>query len=746
MAASSNTSIHEALDRLHCARVSARRLAKGRSLRVSWIPFIVITAALPSLAAAADDAQSGKLEEVIVTAQKKSERLQDVPIPVTQVDADSLIEANQVRLQDFYTKFPGLTLTVAQQSAIYLQVRGLPTAITIDDTPISIGAFLEQAGGLALDLDPSGLSQIEVLRGPQGTLYGANSEGGLLRYVTADPTSERLKGRMDVGINSIRNGDQPGWRFRGQANVPISENAGLLIDGFARQDAGYIDNPILGKEGVNESHTYGTHMSFLWHATDALSVKLGAFFQRSTGDGTNDVNVVPGLGRYDQNYIASVGHFQRTGQLYNATVKYKADKFEITSVTGYVWTGFRDTVDGTLSGLVPYSQFGIPGTDFTGFGVAGLTTPESAHSHSITQEVRLTTQIGSFVDVLLGGFYNYAYGTFGEELAAVEPATGETAGLFDFVAFSSAARSYAAFTNLNFHLSDRFHVQVGGRQEYDNTYGYGTTFTGPGNPLIGAPTPDYTLFPAPDGKSRKFTYLVTPQYKLTPDAMLYARVATGYAPGQANPAAPGVPSTSKPDTVLDYELGMKTERLDHRWFIDASVFHIKHDDIQAGLFSETANIYYYGNAGSSTSKGAELATQVTPVGGLHLSGWIAYITSKLDAEGVAGGAAGSLSLAPKWSGNIAIDDEFPLGGSLTGVIGGGATHLGKRGQSGLVFPAYTRIDLHAGVDYGDWEARLYANNVTNKRGIINGGPNTLIPTAFYYITPRMIGLNVSKTF
>jgi iron complex outermembrane recepter protein len=734
-AASSGTSNHEIVGAIS-------RAAWSGSLLVA----IFATAATPVRATAADDAQSDRLEEVIVTAEKKSERLQDVPIPIKEVSAEALVETNQVRIQDFYTQFPGLILTVAQQSAVNLTVRSLPASITIDDVPISIGTFLEEAGGLSLDLDPSGLSQIEVLRGPQGTLYGANSEGGLLRYVTADPTTDRVKGRFDAGVSTIANGAEPGWNFRASANLPITSDVGVLVDGFARQDPGYIDRPILGVDGVNEAHTYGAHLGFLWRPSDALSVKLGAFVQRAKGGGTNDVNVEPGLGPYDQNYIAGVGPYKRDGQLYNAVVKYKAGNFELTSVTGFVWTGFRDTFDSTTSGLVPYAQFGIPGTGFNGFGATGLITPEDAHSHSLTQEIRLSTRVGNFVDVLLGGFYNFAYGEFGENLVSSDPTTGAAAGNFEFIGFRSAARSYAAFANLSFHFTEQLAVQVGGRQEYDRTYGYGTTEAGPGNPIFGPPTAAPTLLPAPNGAGQKFTYLVTPQFKFTPDFMLYARVATGYAPGQANPAAPGVPATSKPDTVTDYEIGVKTELFDHKWSIDTSAYHIKHEDIQAGLYSDTAKVYYFGNSGSAVANGAELSTELRPATGMHLSGWVAFIRPNLNATGAAGGAAGALSLSPKWSGNLSVDQEFPLGASVTGFAGAAATYQGERGQGGLVFPAYTRIDLNGGVKYGDWTARLYANNVTNSRGIINGGPNTLIPDSYYYITPRVIGVGFSKTF
>ncbi|MBS0417803.1 MAG: TonB-dependent receptor [Proteobacteria bacterium] len=718
--------------------------------------FLLATVALPALAAAADAERDNTIPEIIVTAEKRTERLQDVPIPITAITAGSLVESNQVRIQDFYTKFPGLDVNVTQQSQIQLQVRGLSGAVTIDDVPISVTSFLEQAGGLGLDLDPSGLAQVELLRGPQGTLYGANSEGGLLRYVTADPKTDRISGRLEAGASGVYHGNDPGWSFRGSVNLPVNGDVAVLMDGFARQDPGYIDNPVLGIDGINRSHTYGGHAGLLWHPTDALSVKLSAFFQRSRGNGTNDDTVGPGLGPYQQNYIAGVGPYQRQSQLYSATVKYQLGGIELTSVSGYVWTGFHDTFDGTTRGLAPYGQFGIPGTDFTGFGQPGMLVPESAHSSSFTQEFRLATKIGELVDVLFGGFYNFAYGEFGEEFLSSNPTTGAVAGSLDFVSFAAAARSYAAFANLNFHLTDQLSVQLGGRQEYDHAYNYGLAFTGPGNPIFGIPTTERTILPSPSGDSQKFTFLVTPQYKFSPNLMVYARVASGYAPGAPNPAGAGVPPMSKPDTVIDYEVGTKINLLNNRWSIDASAYHIKHDDIQQGLFSEEAQFYYTGNAGSARSDGLELSSEIRPAPGLRVSSWIAWNESKitgLPPSSALGAYQGQpLPFSPKWSGNVSLDQEFPLG-AYTGFAGLSVTYLGSRwdsftgtGADRLVFPAYTKADLHVGMNYQDWTARLYANNVTNRRGLINGGPSTLIPNSFYYITPRTIGLQVSRNF
>lgn len=719
-------------------------------MKLSSLPFSVtlLCGLTPVFAQTATQEQT-TLEEVIVTAQKTAQPLLDVPIPVTAISAATLVDNNEVDLQNFYTKFPSLSIDYAQQSAVNLVVRGLPASITVDDVPLSITSYLEEAGGLSFDLDPSGLKQIELLRGPQGTLYGADSEGGLLRYVTADPTTDGVSGRVDAGVSTIANGSQPGWDFRGSANLPVSSTAALLVDGFARQDPGYVDNPTLGINGLNLSHTYGGHVAFLWTPTEAFSSKFGAFLQVARGGGTNDFDVGPGLGPYDQNYIAGTGPYERMSQLYSENLNYKIGNFQITSVTGYVWTGFKDSYDGTSTGAGPLLQYGIPGTPFTGFGQPGVLVPENGHSSQFSQEIRLLSHIGRFLDVLLGGFYDSAYGVFDENVLATNPHTGVVAGDFDDIWFGSAVKDSAAFLNLTAHVTPKLQIQVGGRYEWDRFYSYGTLFDGPGTVLYtGIETTAPTLLPSPNGLSQKATWLINPQYKLTDNTNLYIRVATGYEPGTPNPALLGVPAESQPDTVTDYELGAKADLLDHRLSFDTSAYYAKHTDIQASLVS-SGGVYYYGNGGSAAVEGLELSTQLRPATGLSISGWVTWDESKASippTSSLYSTNGQSLPNLPKWSGNLSIDQQFPLG-SFQGFAGAAVAYIAARGGGGgIVFPSYAKTDLHVGLERGAWTARLYANNIANKRGIINGGPATLIPNSFYFITPRLIGLQFTRTF
>jgi TonB-dependent receptor-like protein len=241
--------------------------------------------------------QSGQLQEVVVTAQKREEKLQDVPVPVTVLSADSLLESNQLRLQDYYATVPGFTVTPSgSQSVTVLSIRGITTGggtnptvgIMVDDVPYGASTGLGGAD-LVPDIDPGDLARIEVLRGPQGTLYGASSMGGLLKFVTADPSTESVSGRVQTGIETIYNGANPGYNVRGSINVPLSDTLALRASGFVRQDPGYIDNPVLDTNGINKHDASGGHLSALWRPSDAFSLKVSALVQQIKSDGSDDI-------------------------------------------------------------------------------------------------------------------------------------------------------------------------------------------------------------------------------------------------------------------------------------------------------------------------------------------------------------------------------------------------------------------------------------------------------------------------
>src|SRR5581483_7377238 len=275
--------------------------------------------------------QTGPLElqEVVVTAQKRSERALDVPVPVTALSGQALLDANQLRLQDYYNTIPGLNVSPSAGVGGYqlLAMRGLtsglanPTVgITIDDVPF--GPSTVDGGNIPPDIDPGELARVEVLRGPQGTLYGASSIGGLIKYVTLDPSTDAFSGRVQVGTSDVRNGAQPGYNTRISINAPLSDSLAIRASAFTREDPGYIDNPILGIRGVNKTVAYGAHLALLWRPSDAFSLKISALAQQTKAGGSSDVDIsalasapevgypLPPLGDLQQDYIPGAGQFR----------------------------------------------------------------------------------------------------------------------------------------------------------------------------------------------------------------------------------------------------------------------------------------------------------------------------------------------------------------------------------------------------------------------------------------------------
>src|SRR6202012_4446346 len=177
---------------------------------------------------------------------------QDVPVPVTAIRADKLISDNQVRLQDYFTSVPGLSYAPNNQNQ-YVTIRGITTGgfsnptvgVVIDDVPF--GASNALGGGQVIpDFDPGDLARVEVLRGPQGTLYGASSMGGLLKFVTVDPSTDGVSGRVEAGVSDVSHGAELGYNVRGSINVPLSDTFAMRASAFTREDPGYVDNPVLG--------------------------------------------------------------------------------------------------------------------------------------------------------------------------------------------------------------------------------------------------------------------------------------------------------------------------------------------------------------------------------------------------------------------------------------------------------------------------------------------------------------------
>jgi iron complex outermembrane recepter protein len=700
--------------------------------------------------------RSDQLQEVVVTAQKRDERLQDVPVPVSVISTEDLVNRDQTLLRDYYASVPGLGMTTTTQSSQILSIRGIVTnpgnptvGITVDDMPF--GSSTIGGGGLVVpDFDPGDLARVEVLRGPQGTLYGASSLGGLLKFVTVDPSTAGVSGSLLAGIDTVQNSDQVGYVYRGAVNVPVSDTLALRASGFGRLDPGYIDNVVSGRKGVNTARAAGGMLSALWQFSPSWSLKLTALLQQIKGDGSSDVDVLPGLGDLQQNYIPGVGEYARHVQAYIATLRARLGNVDLVSITGYNINQFSDSWDYTFAlGSFTQQQFGVTGTPISNYN----------RTAKFTQEIRLTSSIGDRFDWLLGGFYTHEDSDYVQYLLAADANTGAVVGTWCNCSFPQKYSETAAFADLTYHASPSFDIQLGARGSWIRQTFEPQTQTGPFTEVfLGQPSP--VIIPAAWASGNPFTYLVTPRYRVSPDLMLYARFASGYQAGGTNQGVPGVPPEYGPSKTYNYELGVKTDLWDHRLSFDASLYYIKWKDIQLNFIDPQNFLAYTGNGTGAKSQGVELSVQTTPLRGLNLSAWITYDVAELTedfppavvAAGEYGVAGDRLPFTSRYSGFLSVEQRFPLAADVTGFVGGDVNYVSHRlgfftvDANRTPFGGYSKANLHAGVDLHSWTVNAYLNNVGDRRGAIGGGQGYFPPYAVQYIQPRTIGLNVSKAF
>ncbi|NLR70471.1 TonB-dependent receptor [Novosphingobium sp. ERN07] len=755
-----------------------KQALKGTTVPLSGVIALALLATPAEAQTATED--TGSANEIIVTAQKREERLRDVPVPVTAVGSADLIAQNQTKAQDFFASVPGVNLQF-QNNRAQLSIRGISTGpvsgnpvvgYTIDDAPF--GASTGQGGlfGSAPDLDPSDLARVEVLRGPQGTLYGASSMGGLVKYVTVDPDTKALSGSVAAGANLIKEGGEAGYNLRGALNVPVGETLAVRGSAFVRKEAGYIDNVRTGVKDANNSKVWGGRVSALWKPSDAFSLKLSGLYQVRDIYGSSNVDITTGS-LYQQTDQIGSGRSRSETQMYTAEIKAELGAVDVTSITSWSRAQNYDFLDFTASPLVEFAPvFPIL---FPGVSPIGDIFRQGYNVDKISHETRFSGSIGDNVDWIVGGFYTDEDANYDLDNYAIDPATGATLGVpindgtgpqrgtiivwRDTIKF----REYAGFGNLTVRLSDKFDVQFGGRYSHNDQDMFHHEWFQfdpyPALPLEG--------INRPEARGNAFTYQISPRFKPSPDHMIYGRLASGYRPGGTNAvcgplALPAnVPCQFKPDKTVNYELGAKGQVANGLFTYDLSVFNITWKDIQ---IVQVLDVFTYnGNAGRARSRGFEASFSVRPADGLTLSAWYSYVDAKLREEFVDANffaqAGDRLPFSSQHSGRFSfgyktmVDEEAELS------FGGAATYVGERKGEFVPFeaaaplratyPGYVQFDLNASLEIRNLTLSAYVQNLTNKRGVIGGGfwnQTSYNTNWFNYSQPRTVGINAEVKF
>ena len=696
------------------------------------------------------------VEEVLVTAQKREERLIDTPQSVTVLSADAISRLGAVQFRDFANTVPGLAFTTTGAGYSQLTLRGItagadtsPTVgIYVDDVPYGSSSGLNLSSRLSLDTGLFDVGRIELLRGPQGTLYGASTMGGLIKYVTKQPNMNEVGGDAQAGVSSTHDGSV-NWNVAAAVNAPlINDRAALRLSGFESRDGGFIDNLGLGANNVSRSDIYGGRVDLLLKVTDSLSIRLAGFLQNISRDGQASADFTlsgtPVDSALDQRRLYPEPFDQRF-RLGSGTITYDFGPAALTSISSYQTVNTQMAFDVSRLYVPLLSLFQIGD-----YGAIGL--PDEQNTDKFTQEIRLASHQSGPLEWLFGGFYTHETSLYAEEFAIRGLDGAVVPNNLYSLRSPTHYEEYAAFGDLTYHLSSKFDVSGGIRYAWNNQ---DSTQIGSGL-LIGST-------PTRRSSEHVATYLANARYHLNDNATSYIRYATGYRPGGpnfiANDPATGLPlgpSTFKADHLKSFEVGVKAETADRIYGVDLAAYYVDWTDIQV-----RATINGFGvivNApGGATVRGAELTLTAHPVDAFTMSGAFAYQDAHLsDADSDLGATKGErLPNVPRFT--AALNADYRLEGAFEPTVGATLRSVTDR-TAGFnnnpnvpqyQLPGYMVLDLRGGISLGAVNIQLYVHNVADKRAELSAFTNysTAGGAAEVAISqPRTVGLTATAHF
>jgi iron complex outermembrane receptor protein len=705
-------------------------------------------------------ASSTELEEIIVTATRRSESLQNVPGQVTALTSGMLDEINARDLNDFAGFVPGLSFASSGASTNLLVIRGITTGsqlssatgVYVDDIPI--GASTSNGVGYqSLNINAFDLNRIEVLNGPQGTLYGATSLGGTIKYITNAPDMASFGADVGLQVSSTDHGHID-HAYTGMVNMPIAGIGAIRVDGYQVYDSGYAKDPVYDRDNQGWSRSEGGRVALLLRPIDDLEVQLRASTQHIPSESANvafrdPATHQPTYGAYDQAFPT----FQPSNyslSLYSATVSYDTRWAKLSSITGYQVNNGTSYTDDSL---IYDAALGSLGAGADPWSLYVNTTTKK-----FSQEFRLASHDSRHFQWLLGAFVSNEKTSEIVDLFDNANPGGTFFGLSPFTSFlPSTYREYAAYGDATVFIGSQFELGLGVRysrqkQAYEETVS-GLLATGSAAVL----TP-----PVATSDQSVMTYLLNPKFHITDDVMLYARAASGFRPGGPNfVLSPGLGNpTFAPDRLWSYELGEKSTFLDKRATLNFDVYDILWKDIQ-----ETVNIggvNQLENAGTARVTGAELAFNYRVLSALTLGGSAAYTNARLTSTApvIDVNTVGvRLPLSPRYNFALLGTYNLDLMGGYSGSINVTDRWIGDRnaGFGSAVSPqyklaSYNITDLNLSVlapyhvQYG-----LFVRNIFDRAGevsasILANEYNPASPVPVFLAQPRTVGLSVNYKF
>ena len=702
------------------------------------------------------------LPTIVVTATRRSESIQNVPGGVTSLTGGFLDQIHANSFEQFAGFVPGLSYDSLGPTSDIVAIRGVTTGGT--QLSSGIGMYFDQVpigastpfgvGFQTIPINTFDLSRIEVLNGPQGTLYGANALGGAIKYVPAAPNLDNFGALASAGLSSTAHAGT-NYGMDVMFNAPLSPGkVALRVDGVQQYDTGFGNNTLLGTDNQGSAHTTMGRAQLLAQITPDLSVKLTAFSQKIRGDGLNvdfrDITTgQPTQDVYDQQFALRQPE-SNSLRMFSGVIDWNLHWATFTSITAYQnnnGTYLTDLSD--LYNVVFHDFFGFPLSEY------GLYVDTTTRKTS--QEFRLQSPQGQRFEWLVG-----AYGAHEttHEFVNLQNAPDPQGLLLGFSPFygvlPSLYKEASVFADGTYHFTDQFDVTVGARYSRNNQH-YQQFANGW---LVVPVAPGLTTHEDATATQSVTTWLLNPRYHFTKDFMVYAKVASGYRPGGPNfvlQLGQGAP-TFQPDKLWNYEIGEKATLLDGRATLNADVYDIHWSRIQ--LTVNNGGINQIENGGSARIKGAELSAALKATSHLTFTASGAYTDAKLSSAVPALGLTQSGSRLPfsaKFNVALAATYGFNVGSQSTGQFTLSDTWVGDRtaGYKGSPIAPYyqlpgyntTNLDLAIYAPHGI-EVDAFLHNAFDKAGQISATTTTneydpFAPVPVVLSQPRTLGVRLT---
>jgi iron complex outermembrane recepter protein len=773
------------------------------------------TSASAQSASTADS--SATLGEIVVTAQKRVSTVQDTPISITAVSGADIQDRGITDVSTLAAATPGVSLKSNGPGQTEIEMRGMTSSggnsatvgFYLDDIPMTAPAGA-QNGKVVIDPTLYDLNRIEVLRGPQGTLYGSGSMGGTVKLITNQPNLTESQGSVE-SILSGTDGGGFNHNTNFMVNIPIvNDRLALRIVGSEAYTSGWIDRIVANpfplptnggatrgdvqaapiesrRTGSNAEHLYGVRATVLWKPTDELTITPSIFYQRVTQEGPSAFDSNPGTEAHYQPFNVAEPYSDKIA-VYSLTANYKFDSFDVTSITAQWNRTSIQSQDGSENFNNPISgvEINAPGT--IGFylpgGTGAVQGTETDPSQQFSQEIRAASTGDGRLTWVGGVFYSHFKSTFNLYTAVQDPSVYVDLGTFGpatthaiwNLTNPTTLSQYAVFGESTYAITEGLKATVGLRW-YSYDYSFYDYFAGWGSPQGEATPSQDSITQSQNGVNPKFSL----SYEFNKDLMVYATAAKGFRPGGGNQPLPtggplwapgGVPlsvspfkysggiwpKSYNPDTLWSYELGEKARFFDRRLTANASVYYEKWSNVQ---LLELPNDYLLtDNGGTAKIYGGEIELRAALGAGFQLGVSGGYTHASLKA-GVHYTIQpyDKLPDVPTHTADINLTYSHALTEKYQFTARVENTYVASRldltfppgfGTGELTsLPSYDLTNIRAGIhsDSG-WGAALFANNLFNKQAYLENMTQLTLTNASFnrVITNQPLTIGVDLTY